>query len=310
MAYDPAFIPGETVPTPSLGPSLAAAAFDGGRPIDHSRFSLVMHDTRGLAIWTAHNIDGSSVIPQGNIPRDKNFKFDPTVPRRIQTDNDQGYSGRANRWDRGHLVRRRSMHWGDRDEAVMADEESFYWTNIAPQHETLHDKAWGRIEDWMLEHTDGGDGRASVFTGPVLSPDDPTIVNKPDEEPFQIPAGFWKVIAVQPEGTLRAAGFLVWQRDFDKERPVEFAPYLEQVRITTLEYITGLSFGDLRDRDPLRFGDLAATPEEDVDLDADIDVSIGVAVRGGTPLEAVPSARVAGLTSRAAAIRSPRDIFI
>lgn len=310
MPYDPEFIPGETVPLPTLGPTLADVAFANGVPIDHSRFSIIMHGTRGLAICTAHTIDGATLMPKGSIPRDKNFKLDPIAPRPIQTDNDKGYSGRDNPWDRGHLVRRRSMHWGDRDEAVAADEESFYWTNIAPQHETLHDKAWGRIEDWMLEHTHGGNGRAAVFTGPILSPDDPTIINKPGEEPFQIPAGFWKVIAVKPDGLLRAAGFLVWQRDFDKEKPVAFAPYLEQVRITTLEFITGLSFGELRDRDPLQFGTLAATPEDETDLDTDVDVSIGVAVRGGETLEAIPMARAAGLTSRKTAIRSPGDIFI
>lgn len=308
MAYDPAFIPGEVVPLPTLGSTAGSEAFANGTPIDHSRFSIVMHDSRGVAIFTAHNIDGATMIPEGDIPRDNNFRFDPTVPRRIQTDNDQGYSN--NPWDRGHLVRRQSMHWGDRDDAVAADQESFFWTNIAPQHETLHDKAWGRIEDWMLEHTDGGNGKAAVFTGPVLSPEDPTIINKPGEEPFQIPAGYWKIIAVKPDDELRAAGFLVWQRDFDKEEPVEFAPYLEQVRISTLEFITGLSFGDLRDRDPLRFGTVAATPEADTDLDTDVDVSIGVAIRGGTPLEAIPSARAAGLTSRSAAVRSAGDIFI
>ena len=89
MPYDPEFIPGETVPLPTLGPTLADVAFANGVPIDHTRFSIIMHGTRGLAICTAHTIDGATLMPKGSIPRDKNFKLDPIAPRPIQTDNDK-----------------------------------------------------------------------------------------------------------------------------------------------------------------------------------------------------------------------------
>jgi endonuclease G len=298
MSYDPDFISGVTVPLPNLSERLVAEAFDRGTTVDHTRFSLVMHATRGLAIYTAHTIDGVTMMDEGVIARDDRFRFDPTLPRSIQTDNDQGYY--KNPWDRGHLVRRRSMHWGDRSTAEQADAESYYWSNIAPQHNKLHDRAWGRIEDWMLEHAHGGDGRAIVFTGPVLAPDDPSIVNRPGEEPIQIPAGFWKIIAVRPDTALRAAGFLVWQRDFDQEVPVEFAPYLEQVRITTIEFITGLSFGDLRHADPLRFGvEPVEEPSDDEFLDDGVDFDLS----GSRPLPVRKALRPT-------AVRSPDDILI
>ena len=68
-----------------------------------------------------------------------------------------------------------------------------------------------------------------------------------------------KIIAIKNAGALRAATFLTWQRDFDRPQPLEFDPILEQVRLTTVEHLTGLSFGALHDADPLRFG---ATLEE------------------------------------------------
>lgn len=252
MGYNPNFINGQSVNLPTLSDALVPLAFESGTPIDHSRFSIIFHEQRHLAFVTAHNIDGTDVISAGVIPRNNNFRFDQKVPSSIQIDNDRGYH--RNPWDRGHLVRRRSLHWGDVGEATTADSESFFWTNIAPQHTDLHHSAWGQIEDWMLSHADDGNKRACVFTGPVLTAADPVITNKPDEIPFQLPAGFWKVMAIEHEGELRAAGFLVWQRDFDRDDPVEFDPILEQVRITTLEFLTGLSFTDLRDADPLRFG--------------------------------------------------------
>lgn len=264
MGYDKDFIHGLEVPLPALGDRALQAACDLGKPVEHTRFTLVLNQERGFAIYTAHNLDGATLIPAGEIARIDRFMLDPLVPSDVQIDNDRAYS--HNPWDRGHLVQRRSLHWGDYDEAVLGDRESFYWTNITPQHENLHDTAWGSIEDWMLEYTDVQDKQASVFTGPVLSPDDPEIVNRPGELPVRIPAGFWKVIAIKTAGRLKAAGFLVWQRDYDSPTPVLFDPQLEQVRITTIEFLAGISFGTLRIADPLYFG--AAPVDEPVGLTA------------------------------------------
>lgn len=252
MGFDPNFIQDVEIPLPHLGDKTKASALDGGAPKVHTRVTLVFSVIRGLAIYTAHNIDGATVIPEGVIPRVDRFRLDPSIPSELQVDNDRGY--RNNPWDRGHLVRRRSLHWRDRIEAEQADSESFYWSNIAPQHENLHDTAWGQIEDWMLELTDANNRLASVFTGPVLTADDPELINSPGEIPIRIPAGYWKIIAISQTENLKAAGFLVWQRDFDKPTPVAFYPLLEQVRITTIEFLTGLSFGNLRNVDPLQFG--------------------------------------------------------
>ena len=249
MAYDPNFIAGIVIPLPSLSPSTAADALDGGAPIDHTKFSVIFNAERGFAVLSANNLDGNELIDAGTIDR-HGFVLDPDVEPSLQVDDDRGYH--KNRWDRGHLARRRSLHWGDVDEARLADRQSSYWTNIVPQHETLHDTAWGEIEDFMLDLAEGSDQRACVFTGPVLTSDDPEHRNKPDEQPIQIPAGFWKVMAITVDAHLRAAGFLVWQRDFDKPEPVDFSPVLEQVRLTTIEYLVGVRFADiLHAADPL-----------------------------------------------------------
>ncbi len=250
--FDPSFIQGCNISLPQLAERTQATAFNDGLPIDHTRFSLIFNQTRGFAAVTAHNIDGSSLLPAGSIKRKDRFRLDPEVTSALQVNNDRGYV--HNPWDRGHLVRRRALHWGDLTIAQQADSESFFWTNIVPQHNRLHATAWGSIEDWMLDLADDHDKRASIFTGPVFSPDDPDHQNQPDEQPIKIPAGFWKIMALKHQGELRAAAFLVWQRDFDQAEPVEFDPILEQVRITTLEFLTGLSFQSLREADPLRFG--------------------------------------------------------
>ncbi len=216
MGFDSAFIPGFEVSLPNLTERVRSSAFNDGKPIHHSRFSIIFNKERGFASVTAHNIDGLTIIPEGEIDRKDRFRLDPNVPSELQVDNDRGYVN--NPWDRGHLVRRRALHYGDLAIAKKADAESFFWTNIAPQHERLHDTAWGKIEDWILDFTDDTDKRVSIFTGPVFTPEDPEHQNKPSELPIKIPAGFWKILALKREEELRVAAFLVWQRDFD-ERP-------------------------------------------------------------------------------------------
>ena len=252
MGFNPTFFQGCLVQLPNLSDRVKATAFNGGIPIEHTRFSIIFNEERGFAIVTAHNIDGATIIPEGEIERNDRFRLDPDVPNQLQVDNDRGY--RNNPWDRGHLVRRRALHWREKDLAIEADSESFFWTNIAPQHTRLHATAWGKIEDWILDLADDSDKQVAIFTGPVFTPEDPVHQNVSNELPIQIPAGFWKILALKHEGILRAAAFLVWQRDFDRAEPVEFDPILEQVRITTIEFLTGLSFEALRHSDPLRFG--------------------------------------------------------
>ena len=79
-----------------------------------------------------------------------------------------------------------------------------------------------------LDLADKNDKRLSVFTGPVLLGNDPERKNKPNTDPIQIPAGFWKIVALKHQTKLRAASFLVWQRDYDDATPVNFDPILHR----------------------------------------------------------------------------------
>jgi len=297
MPYDPDFIPDFSIDLPKLGVRTLPSTLNGGSPVEHTRFSIVFNQERGFALYTAHNIDGASLIEEGEIRRRDRFRNDPQVGNQLQVDNDRGY--RNNPWDRGHLVRRRSMHWGSRDVAELTDQESYFWTNIAPQHGKLHHSAWGRIEDWMLDVTDDQDKKACVFTGPVFTPEDPEIINRDGEQAIRIPAGFWKIFVVKHHSELRAASFLVWQRDFDRPDPLDFDPVLEQVRLTTVEHLTGLSFHRLRAADPLRFGTTLAPPPADVTQP------------GAQPAVAGPSAEPRDLASaRRQDVRGPMDIIL
>lgn len=257
MPYDPNFIESEEIPLPTANSRILQSAYEGDY-IHHSRHSILFNQDRGFAFVSAHNVDGDA-LPASQYT-DRRFKNDPKIrPRSLQVDRNRGYRESEryqfgpNPWDQGHLARRKSLSWGDPNDARIAEQESDLWSNIVPQHEVLHDSAWGPIEDWVMERVQGSGQRACVFTGPVFTDDDPFHQNHEDEEPIQIPAGFWKVISVKLDGRMRSAGFLIWQRDYDNEEPLSFAPLLEQVRLTTIEVLTGLTFPSLRSFDPLIF---------------------------------------------------------
>ncbi|SHI44625.1 DNA/RNA non-specific endonuclease [Aquimarina spongiae] len=270
MPYNPDFIAGQNIPLPTPNSRVLSSAFGGGY-IHHSRHSILFNQKRGFAFVAAHNVDGATLSSSQFTSR--NFREDPNIqPGTLQVDNNRGYRQSQNGvfgpnpWDRGHLARRKSLSWGNEEEASKAELESDFWSNIAPQHKNLHDDAWGNIEDWMLKRVENSNQRACVFTGPVFTEDDPKHNNGPNEIPIRIPAGFWKVITVELNGVMRSAGFLVWQRDYDSETPLPFEPVLEQVRLTTIEVLTGLTFPSLRSFDPLLFNQQGQRRDKSISL--------------------------------------------
>ncbi len=56
--------------------------------------------------------------------------------------------------DRGHIARRADLCWGGIAEAQQANADSFYYTNIAPQHQAYNQSSrqglWGELEDHVF----------------------------------------------------------------------------------------------------------------------------------------------------------------
>jgi endonuclease G len=274
------------VDLPTLGPLLREAAplIASGkqRPsalndclLTYHGYSIVMHAKRRLAIYSAANIDW--LRPWGCLKsRARDWITDPRISLKHQIDN-RFYKKTAehdNKFDRGHLTRNEDMEWGESiQDALRRTMDTFHYTNAVPQHETFNqDKTWddgdGRalwqgLEFHILEDSiNRKDFRASVFTGPVLHPDDPEWVRLPD---FQYPERFWKVAVAQTtQGQLFATAFLLDQSDIIAAEGLErtdepFEPFAFQVTVAEIERLTGLTFTgsengvavNLRDRDPL-----------------------------------------------------------
>lgn len=259
--YDPAFL-GARVPLPELSDEQRASAAVNGRApagadphvLPYHHFSVVLDKDRRLARYTAVNVDGRNAL---RLRRERDrWILDPRVPADQQT-GEPVYADNA--LDRGHLVRRLDPAWGASDaEAKLANDDTFHFTNCTPQHEDFNQNktTWAGLEDYILENADNRDLRVNVLCGPVLAEDDDTYRG------VKLPRQFWKVVAmVKASGALSATGYLLSQEqllhDGGFERtaaPAEFsygAYKTFQVPIAQVEALTGLSFGPLRDADPL-----------------------------------------------------------
>jgi endonuclease G len=243
--YDPQFL-GDSfeVPLPILSPSLEADIAplkDGGRVLDYTHFSIVMSRSRRLAYYTAVNIDGSQLQ---NLSRNADtWHFDPRIAQKYQC-------GPAlyehNELDRGHLVRRLDPVWGEA--AAIANEDTFHFTNCAPQHKYLNQRTWLDLEEYILKNAGQSRLKVSVFTGPVFRGDDMLYRGK-----FRIPAEFWKVaVIVKEDGNLSATAYLQTQKNLLDDLEFAYGQYKTyQVPVAVIEGLTGLDFNTLRQHDPI-----------------------------------------------------------
>lgn len=243
--YDPRFL-GPRVPLPKLAPALLADVAPllngGGYVLKYVHFSLVMSRSRRIAYYTAVNVDGRAI--NRSLARRDVWYFDPRIDREHQSGPDLY---KRNDLDRGHLVRRLDPVWGPL--AATAQEDSFHFTNCAPQHGRFNKGIWNDLEDYVLVNAENEKMKVSVFTGPVLRADD-----MPYRGIYQLPAEFWKVVVmVKADRTLAATGFIQTQKNLleDLEFAYGDAYKTYQVPVTRIEAITGLDFGKLRDYDPL-----------------------------------------------------------
>lgn len=261
--YDPLFLGKENrVELPKLSAAMekdVSRMENGKYLLDYVHFSIVMCRSRGLAYFTAVNIDGKNKV---SIDRgDDKWCFDPRIDEEHQYGNEV-YA--RNDLDRGHLVRRKDPNWGE--DAHQANADTFHFTNSAPQHKDLNQKIWLGLEDYILKNAYDEKMRVSVFTGPVFGEEDMVYRKK-----YRIPAEFWKVaVMVREDGQLSATAYLQTQRDMIKGLEFVYGAYeTYQLPIRRIEELTGLDFGELSRYDPIadvEFSALRISDEKDIRL--------------------------------------------
>jgi endonuclease G len=236
--------------------------------LDYTHFSVRLHPSRRLAAVVGVNIHGRELMP---LTREGTWHFDARVPKEQQA-GPEVYQDNA--FDRGHLVRRLDPVWGDEATARKANQETFAFTNAAPQVDKFNQgkELWAGLEDHVLHHADLNDAKISVFTGPVLAEDDLPYRG------VRIPRQFWKIAVWTMDGQLAAAGFVLDQSpllgkvELEKavrerllaDEPPPLGPYRTfQVPIQQIAGLAGLDLAPLASADRLAKGqrDLGQEPQ-------------------------------------------------
>ncbi len=232
--------------------------------LHYPHHSVVLSKSRKLPLFAAVNIDGkqfrqidrNKLFPGGS----DNWTVDDRAPEH-QWGNEL-YSAKGSDFDKGHMVKREDPQWGPADIATEAAKSTFFFSNCAPQVGDLNRKEWRVLEDYILkkESANVKDSlKICVFTGPVLSDDDPFFANKIKGQDVRIPTLFWKLVYFTDDGkTLNRVGFLMGQKKLLLDRGIVTPPEEEleavkhfddyedastyQVNIALIETLTGLQF--------------------------------------------------------------------
>jgi endonuclease G len=255
--YDPDFL-GIRIDVAGVPASKKAdvVRFDSSDLIPYTHFSVCLSASRRFAHFVAWNIDGERLKAYGRKGLD--FKLDPRIDAELQVDNDLYVS---NKLDRGHIARRADLVWGPKAEAQRANRDSFYFTNIAPQHIAFNQSdaggLWGELEDAIFEDLSVERARLSLMGGPIFKKNDPVYRG------VRIPRSFWKLIAFvdAEDQTLKVKAYVLTQDDLLHDiEAFELDPFrMYQVSLKELAELAKLDFSHLAAHDTLEPEEL--TPE-------------------------------------------------
>jgi len=133
----------------------------------------------------------------------RTFTFDPL----ISSDDQYGDEFYVNdKFDKGHLTQRLSVSWGNSvDEAITAQRQADYYTNIVAQYAELNRVVWSSIED-VAQKIAKENGRTIEITGSWFDTNGSAEKiydwNAAKTAKRRVPDAFWKCI-VAANGTMR-----------------------------------------------------------------------------------------------------------
>jgi DNA/RNA endonuclease G (NUC1) len=265
--YDPRFL-GIELPLPhSRDRTIVAPTRGGGDELRYHHFSVVMHKARRLALFTASNVDASPARkhPGGRPPSDYTRRALSGLGQNDQelwfTDGrialsyqlpDRFFTRDRGSFDKGHLVRRDDVAWGNTyEELRAANSNTYHVTNCSPKlaifnHSSapgIHNN-WGDLENLVLEQANTE--RLSRFSGPVLDHADPVFVGVDEDGPVRvkIPSRFWKEIVARDGAQFQSFGFLLQQDladvNFEFATPREWRRFMAP--IARIEELAGVEF--------------------------------------------------------------------
>jgi len=156
------------------------------------QYILSYNDSRKTSNWVSWHLSGAWL---GNVPRQDDFRADPTLPAgwiRV-TSTDYTNSG----FDRGHMCPS-----ADRTASIADNSATFLMTNIIPQAPNNNQITWVQIENYCRALVNQGN-ELYIITGPWGQGGTGSAgsSNTISSKNIVVPSHIWKVIVVLPLGS-------------------------------------------------------------------------------------------------------------
>jgi len=204
-------------------------------PVIHRTGYTLAYDGRTRhANWVYEELTAESL--KGETERSKfDFTEDPLLPAHIRASKSD-YRGSG--YDRGHLCPAGNARFSPE---TMKD--TFYLSNISPQHPQLNRKYWVKLEKYVRDMTKSY-AKVCVITGPLFIPelneDGKKYVRYQviGENQVAVPTHYFKVIYGKTDLKVVTEAYLIPNRPIDNDPPLQnFSVTLEKV-----EKAAGLTF--------------------------------------------------------------------
>ena len=192
--------------------------------VDRVGYALGYIEYHEQPAWVVYKLTRDEVLTKVS-KRKNRFKEDPEIPTGSACSADYQRSG----YDRGHLAPAADMAFS---EQTMA--ESFYYSNMSPQHPKFNRGIWKKLEE-QVRHFAVREGEVYIVTGPVL-PKEKTITIGPNQ--VTVPTHYYKVVYDLTEPK-KMIGFILPNTNVKTDLK-DFAVTVRQV-----EEQTGLDFFSL-----------------------------------------------------------------
>lgn len=191
--------------------------------IRHTGYTVSYNKDTKLPNWVSYELTRAET--KGKEKRSNRFIADPLVKGAIATNADYTRSG----YDKGHMAPAGDMKW-----SPVAMNESFYFSNMCPQHPQLNRRGWKKLEDKIRDWA-VADSAIIIICGPVIKKQPKTI----GKNKVVVPQQFFKVILSPFVKPMRAIGFL-----FNNEQSVDpLSAYV--VTVDSIERLTNMDFFSL-----------------------------------------------------------------
>ena len=197
--------------------------------LKRKNYTLSFNKETNMADWVAWRLDKKKLTERVS-RKGYGFRPDPDLSQKqAVVTQDYAHSG----YDRGHMCPAGDSRWSSE-----AMKESFYMTNICPQHPNLNGGDWHELEQacrrWASE------GPVYIVCGPILyKKSSPQYIGK--EHRIRVPEAFFKVILAGVEKDKPKAIGFIYKNTAGNRSLDSYVNSIDQVeRITGLDFFSAL----------------------------------------------------------------------